>query len=190
MLRLTALAIFICWGIYWVITQRTADREKPKTKQLPFFHKNNIRKLVLRLAEAILILQLLGLSLLQIPNRALNIQIIGLLMIIIGTSVAISARRTLGTNWAHAYEYQIKQKQELVTGGIYQYIRHPIYTGLALGLIGGELVAKSYLVFSALIIVAGAYYQARLEEKLLTKHFGEDYQSYMKRTKMFIPHLW
>lgn len=189
-LRLSALGIFACWTTYWLVTEKTADREKPKTRKLSFFHKDKIRKVVLRLVEGILLLQLFGLPLLQIKNASFKMQALGLFLVALGFGIAFFARKTLGTNWAHAFEYQVKQKQELVTSGIYKYIRHPIYTGLIVGLIGGELVAKSCLVFSALIIIVGAYYQAKLEEKLLLKHFGDKYKSYMAWTKMFIPYLW
>lgn len=189
-LRLAALGIFLLWTVYWLVTEKKADREKPKIREIPFLHKDNIRKLVLRFAEVILILQILGLPLLQIQNISGSVQIAGLVIVLIGAGVSIFARKELGTNWAHAFEYQVKQKQELVTSGIYKYIRHPIYIGLILGFIGGELVVKSYLVFVAVIIIAGAYYQAQLEEKLLIKYFGEDYKNYMKRSKMFIPYLW
>jgi protein-S-isoprenylcysteine O-methyltransferase Ste14 len=189
-LRIIALSIFLLWTSYWLITERRADREKPKIRELTFFHKDNIRKLVLRFAEAVLILQLLGLPLFQISNSSVVIQMIGLVFVILGASISISARKELGTNWAHAFEYQIKKKQELVTTGVYSFIRHPIYTGIILGFVGGELVAKSYLALFGLFLIVGAYHQAKLEEKLLIKHSRDSYKKYMKQTKMFIPHLW
>ncbi len=189
-LRLSALGIFAWWTIYWLVTEKTADQEKPKTRKLSYFHKAKVRKLVLRCAEIVLILQLLGLPLFEIPNVSMLIQLIGLFFVVIGAGVSISARKTLGNNWAHAFEYQIKQKQELVTSGVYAHIRHPIYTGLVLAFIGGELVAKSFLVILGLFLVLGARHQARLEEKLLLRHFGDSYKKYMQHTKMFIPFLW
>lgn len=190
LLRIVALGIFIFWGIYWLITERSADREKPKMKHIPLLHRDNVRKLVLRFAELILILQLLGFPVLQIPNASIFVQVVGLILVTLDACVAISARKTLGTNWAHAFEYQVKQKQELVTTRIYSFIRHPIYTGLILAFIGGELAAKSYLVVLGLVLALGACHQAKLEEKLLTEHFGDLYAKYIKRTKIFIPYLW
>lgn len=189
-IRVLATAVFLFWSLYWVITARKADKAKPKAQELPFFHPGNMRKMVLRFAVGLLIFQLLGLPLLQIPNVTSSIQVIGILLLIIGAGISISARKTLGTNWAHAFEYQVKKKQELVTSGIYRYIRHPIYTGVILGFIGGELVAKSYLVLIGIFIITAVYHQALLEEKLLVKHFGDSYRRYMKRTKILIPYLW
>jgi protein-S-isoprenylcysteine O-methyltransferase Ste14 len=123
------------------------------------------------------------------PN--LPVQVSGLAMIVASFIVLVPARRTLGDNWAHAVEYQIKPGQELVTSGIYRYVRHPIYSGLALGIIGVELVAHSYLVFLFIPALAlASYLQAQREEELLIKQFGSKYRDYMKHSAMFIPLLW
>jgi protein-S-isoprenylcysteine O-methyltransferase Ste14 len=190
-LRLVAIGIFLYWAFYWYITEKEADQEKPKHHSpVPY---SWLRHIGLRVVGIILIFQLLGASFFQVQAASVvlfTLQIVGFLFIVIGVSVAISARKTLGTNWAHAFEYQIKQKQELVTNGVYKYIRHPIYTGLMLSLIGGELLAQSYLVFGMIILVIGGYNQAKSEEKLLVAHFGDAYKKYMKRSKMFLPYLW
>ncbi|MBI5452967.1 isoprenylcysteine carboxylmethyltransferase family protein [Candidatus Gottesmanbacteria bacterium] len=105
-------------------------------------------------------------------------------------AISVSARRVLGTNWAHAAEYQIKKDHELVTSGIYKYIRNPIYTGLVIAITGAELVAKSYLfIFFALFGFWVAYIQAKREEKILQEHFGKEYSDYMKKSKTLIPFI-
>ena len=185
LIRLTALATFAYWIYYWKVTELEADIEKPKTRQ----SSDQFRWWILRIIEAVLVLQILGLSIFPIPNANIITQLIGLLLVIIGVSIGISARKTLGTNWAHAFEYQIKEKQTLVTTGVYKYVRHPIYSALLVAFLGGELVAGSYLTFAVPLIVIGAYFQAKREEKILTKHFGEAYKKYMKHTKRFIPFL-
>lgn len=190
-IRLLTLILFIYWQFYWIITEKVADKEKPKspmTRQIWF-----LRKASSGIIGIVLGLQLFALPILPLPLSPLvlySLQIIGFALVVTGVSVAISARRALGTNWAHAYEYQIKQKHELVTDGIYGSIRHPIYTGLMLGILGGELVVGSYLVFGVILLALFGYIQAKREEKLLTSHFGESYKHYMKRTKMFFPYLW
>lgn len=111
-------------------------------------------------------------------------------MVIIGIGISVVARRILAANWVDASEYQIKKNQELVINGIYAYIRHPIYTGLMLALIGVELVVHSYVVFGfAVVLFIVFYMQGKREERLLEKHFGEQYRVYMNRSSMFIPHI-
>jgi protein-S-isoprenylcysteine O-methyltransferase Ste14 len=185
--QISTLLLFFFWWLYWAITERSADREKPKTKR-GFHTKQQVRRLSLRVAEIIMILQVIGLQI--VPFSSFIMQAVGFIFVFIGVVLSISARKTLGTNWAHAYEYQVKKEQELITSGIYSKIRHPIYSGLCLAFIGGELVAQSYLVIIGFFLLAGGYWQARKEEAILVKHFGNTYRNYIKRSKMFIPYLW
>ena len=85
----------------------------------------------------------------------------------------------------------IEKTTQLVTSGLYRYIRHPFYSSLLFltwgiffkhpGWIGGALAAAStaFLVFTA-----------KREEIENIAFFGEAYQEYMKHTKMFIPFLY
>lgn len=190
LLRLLTVLSFFLWWLYWTVMEDKSNREKPKTIRETGVFKI-LRRWLWRLAQGIMILQLLGLQVFPLSgDKSFILQIIGFILVIIGVSTAVSARRTIGTNWAHAFEYQVKKKQELVTTGVYAFIRHPIYAGLWIALIGGEFVAQSYVAFVGVLFLIVGYYQARLEEKLLISHFGTAYKTYMKRTKMFIPFLW
>ncbi len=189
--RVIIIFLFIIWQFYWIITEQVANSEKPKTRipgVLGLYKK--LRRSVLTVVEIVLIMQLLGLELFPFSNQSFLLQLIGFVCVLLGIGVAISARKALGNNWVPASEYQIKTRQELVTVGVYRYIRHPIYLGVFLSITGGELVAQSYLVVIGLAIVINGYWQARREEILLLSHFGNSYKIYMKRTKMFIPFLW
>lgn len=187
-LRFTALLIFFFWWIFWRQTERVAERDMPKT----YKSKSFLKYLSLTLIESIIAVQLLGVSLfpMYIAQKNILIQVVGLLCVIGGAIIAISARITLGANWSHAFEYQVKKKQVLITNGIYAYVRHPIYLGLLIAFIGGELLAQSYLVFALLLFFLAAYRQMKKEEKLLIAHYGEAYRKYMKSSKMFLPFLW
>lgn len=181
--RIATIVLFALWQLYWWVTARKADREKPKTIRLTgaaVIVKYGLHYVV----YAGLLVQLLGVQILPFPSDS---QRIGFFLVLAGMAISMSARKTLGTNWEHAAEYQIKQKQVLITQGIYAYIRNPIYTGLTIALIGAELVARSYLFLFAFLGFFVAYRQAKLEEKILEKHFGKEYTAYKKRTKMLIP---
>jgi len=187
LLRLIALLVFFLWWIYWKLTEKIAERDMPKT----YKNKSFIKYLVLTLIEGILAVQLLGLSILpfNVP-QGWFLEGVGFLFIILGVMIAVSARKTLGANWSHAFEYQVKKKQVLITNGVYAYIRHPIYAGLLLAFVGGELLVQSYLVFALIIFFIGAYTQMKKEEKLLLAYYGDAYRKYMKKSKMFFPFLW
>jgi protein-S-isoprenylcysteine O-methyltransferase Ste14 len=189
--RILTIFLFLLGRFYWIITEPVANREKPKTTSkgiIKLYHR--LRRLVFPITEIILFLQLLGWQILPFSKQLFVMQVMGFMLVLIGVDMAIFARKELGTNWVPAAEYQVKKDQELVTTGIYKYIRHPIYFSAVLSITGGELVAQSYLAFIGLVLLVGGYRQARNEEKLLIGHFGSAYKNYMKRTKMFIPFLW
>jgi protein-S-isoprenylcysteine O-methyltransferase Ste14 len=78
----------------------------------------------------------------------------------------------------------------LVTGGIYRYIRHPLYSSLLLLGWGAFFKAPSQTgITLALIATLFLDATAKADESECTQTFGPDYQEYMKRTKMFIPYI-
>jgi protein-S-isoprenylcysteine O-methyltransferase Ste14 len=110
---------------------------------------------------------------------------LGALLAIIGIGIAIWARRYLGKNWGTPQS--VKENPELVTTGPYVYIRHPIYSGVLLAMIGTALVTAA-IWFVILVIAAGYFiYSAYQEQKLMLKTFPDTYPAYKARTKMLIP---
>lgn len=79
-------------------------------------------------------------------------------------------------------------KGELVTDGLYKYVRHPQYSGLFLVMIG--MLIQWPTIITALMFPVLVYVYFRLskrEEWEVLKIFGDEYRSYMKKTPMFIP---
>ena len=78
----------------------------------------------------------------------------------------------------------------LVTDGIYKYIRHPMYSSLLL-LAWGALLKHItiYAITAALITTAFLVTTAKMEERENILFFGSRYKEYIKGTKMFIPYL-
>jgi protein-S-isoprenylcysteine O-methyltransferase Ste14 len=71
---------------------------------------------------------------------------------------------------------------QLVTGGIFQYIRHPHYTSVLIVGFGLALFFYSLVAFGiALIAIPIMIWSILDEEKLLTEQYGEPYQEYMKK---------
>lgn len=176
------ILFFLIWQGYWIITERKADREKPKTNTIDHW----IEKYALRVVFFPVFIQLLGWKI--FPVFFEGIQIVGFFFVVLGITVSMSARMRLGSNWTHAADYQIKKQHVLVTEGVYRFIRHPIYTGLLLSLTGAELVAQSYLFLPVFIgMFMWSYTRGTREEKLLEEHFGNEYRFYKKRSKMLIP---
>jgi protein-S-isoprenylcysteine O-methyltransferase Ste14 len=77
---------------------------------------------------------------------------------------------------------------ELVTSGIFRYIRHPMYSSLLLLAWGVFFKAPSW---PGVVLTAAAtgclVVTAKVEERENVRYFGLSYASYMRKTKMFIP---
>lgn len=87
-------------------------------------------------------------------------------------------------------EDNIEDTTLLVKIGAYRYIRHPIYCSLLLAGVGAFLKAPSglgFLLFTFVFIFL--FVTARVEEEDNIKRFGDEYLTYMKTTKMFLPFL-
>jgi protein-S-isoprenylcysteine O-methyltransferase Ste14 len=96
------------------------------------------------------------------------------------------ARYCLGDNWSAAVS--IREDHELVRRGPYRAMRHPIYSGILLGMLGTVIVVGEVRGILGLVIVyAGFYGKARKEDAWLTREFGEKFASHVKHTGMFLP---
>jgi len=110
---------------------------------------------------------------------------IGAVLFASGIAVAVWARVRLGRNWGMPMTQ--KAEPELVTSGPYRFVRHPIYSGLLLALLGTALVTN--LIGLIIVVILGAYfyYSASVEEGNLTAIFPTAYPAYRVTTKMLIP---
>jgi protein-S-isoprenylcysteine O-methyltransferase Ste14 len=79
---------------------------------------------------------------------------------------------------------------QLVTTGIYHYIRHPLYSSLFV-LAWGIFFKLPSLLGGILIIITTIFLvlTAKADEAECIRFFGSQYQDYMKKTRMFIPFL-
>lgn len=86
---------------------------------------------------------------------------------------------------------QIQDDHELISRGIYRWLRHPSYTGGIMIFIGIALSINNWLALIVnLLIIAGAYlYRIKIEERALINYFGDAYKEYMKSTWRIFPYL-
>jgi protein-S-isoprenylcysteine O-methyltransferase Ste14 len=107
----------------------------------------------------------------------------------LGLVISLWARVVLGGNWSSNVVF--KEQHELIERGPYAYVRHPIYTGTLLMLLGFVIwrgTLTGFILFA--IVVTGVRLKARQEEDLLTKHFKKSYTAYKARVKALIPKIW
>jgi protein-S-isoprenylcysteine O-methyltransferase Ste14 len=113
--------------------------------------------------------------------------IAGLIVCMAGFALAVWARRHLGRNWG--MPMSLKEGHELVTTGPYRYVRHPIYTGLLLAILGSGFVIGPIWVVVFIGTAIYCVYSVRTEEGLMLQQFPEQYARYKRRTKAIIPFL-
>ncbi len=86
---------------------------------------------------------------------------------------------------------QIHQAKELVTHGIYRFIRHPQYTGMFLFTLGWLLHWPTVTMLVLWPVLMAAYvWLALREEREVAAEFGEAYAQYAAKTPRFFPRLW
>jgi protein-S-isoprenylcysteine O-methyltransferase Ste14 len=132
-----------------------------------------------------IIAQAVGLDILPISGQP-ALRPVGLVVYTIGLLTAVTARLQIGRNWSDIEKSYIKQDHALVAHGLYRYIRHPIYAGDMLLLLGLELAVRSWAVLGVIAVAIYSRRQAiREENRLLQKLPG--YSEYLRRTSRFIP---
>jgi protein-S-isoprenylcysteine O-methyltransferase Ste14 len=121
-----------------------------------------------------------------ISSETFTIRVVGLAVYTIGLVTAVTARFQLGENWSNIETGQILAGQHIVSRGVYRFIRHPIYTGDLMLLLGLELALNSLLVLGVFILVPIVMMKAIGEEKMLERDLA-GYSNYCRDTKRFIP---
>lgn len=112
----------------------------------------------------------------------------GVVLTAAGVAFAMWSRFVLGENWSSAVS--IRKNHELIRMGPYRTMRHPIYTGMLLGLLGTVLVVGEVRGLLALVIFwLGFYHKARKEEASLTREFGAGFEAHAQHTGMFLPRV-
>ena len=80
-------------------------------------------------------------------------------------------------------------KGELVTGGVYAYVRHPVYAVWILLIVPGLALATGYLLLLLLPFMMYFLYKALIgeEETDMERSFGDAYLSYRGRVNPIVP---
>lgn len=111
------------------------------------------------------------------------------ILTVTGLAVTLWARAVLGQNWSGAIV--LKESHELIRRGPYAFVRHPIYSGLLLMLLGTALASarlSSFLVLAMTFVLVAI--KARFEEQFMTRHFPDAYPEYRRQVKALIPGIW
>jgi len=127
-------------------------------------------------------------SFLQPRHVPLAFVLVGSLIMLFGTAFTLWSQSVLGRNWIPGIGTHHSHK--LVTDGPYAHIRHPIYTGVAIVVVGGAICCTNLL-----LLVAGALLWLSMairiphEENLMHKKFKKRWERYEETTGSFVPRV-
>lgn len=124
-----------------------------------------------------------------IADDPTQVRTAGLVIYGLGLLTAILGRTQLGQSWSDIERAGVHSKQTLIEHGLYKFIRHPIYTGDILLLIGLQLSLNSWLVLGIIVLAPVVAKQAITEENMLRQTL-DGYDEYCGRTKRFVPFVY
>ncbi len=175
-------ATFLAWFIYVValLQREQSGQEDDRTSRLLLVCTAGA--LLLAFAAAYLV-----------PRAALEngfVFWVGLTMTWAGLAVSEWARRSLGRHY-HPVVI-IDDDHVVVTSGPYRVIRHPIYAGRVLALVGLGLAMSNWLSVVACVAlpIYGFSVRIRVEEAAMLNATGAEYAAYRRRTWRLIPWVW
>jgi protein-S-isoprenylcysteine O-methyltransferase Ste14 len=109
----------------------------------------------------------------------------------IGTALMLAGVVLVIMGWNVVYKKYWRKEDgqgELVTSGIYRYIRHPQYTGFLLITLGMLIDWATLPMLIMWPVMAILYYRlAKKEEGYMLDEFGQKYADYREKTGMFLP---
>ena len=184
--RIVIPALWIVWLAYWTLAARYA---KPTRWREPLGSR------ALHIIPALISVTLLAAPRALPPSLTTRLAppgpmrpVLGAFLVAAGLGFAIWARLHLGGNWSGVVT--LKQDHALVQTGPYRIVRHPIYTGLLLALVGtATAIAEWRGVLAFGCALAGLLWKIRVEERHLQQTFPE-YAQYREQTAALIPLLY
>lgn len=111
---------------------------------------------------------------------------VGAFFTVVGIAFATWERYRLGRNWGS----RPKEDHVLIASGPYAYVRHPIYAGAILALLGSTLTGSIVAVMLFIISIIFCLRRITKEERIMLSLFPGQYPAYQARTKRLIPFVW
>lgn len=175
-----------CWILFWAYWLISAFRVKGGRTRWRQWTGS-------RVGILIILVLLSRLNLLHHHNAAmaatggLVLPVIGLVVLLAGLAFAVWARVHIGRNWGMPMTE--KADPDLVTTGPYSRVRHPIYTGIIVAMVGTAVALSPWYLIVAAVLGGYFAYSAHNEERYMVTQFPDAYPAYKRSTKMLIPYV-
>jgi len=178
--------LWLAWLAYWLVAARNV---KPTRRQESWANRSLTVALIVPAALLMTVrarwLPWLGARFL--PDKSI-VYLLGLLLVMAGLAFAVWARVYLGRNWSGTVT--VKENHELIRSGPYAIVRHPIYTGLLLAMLGTAIVLGEWRgLLSFCFLSAAFWFKLRREERFMADSFPDTYPSYRAQVSALIPLL-
>jgi protein-S-isoprenylcysteine O-methyltransferase Ste14 len=184
LLRWAIPSLWIAWLLYWWVAAYGAKVNRRKEDLL----SRALHFVPLGFAVWLIAAPRVSIAVLNTPilSRSIALFACGAILTAAGLAFSVWARVHLAGNWSGSVT--LKHDHTLVRDGPYRYVRHPIYTGILLALIGSAIARDEWrgLLAVALAFVA-LWRKLRLEERWLTETFGDEYARYRREVRALIP---
>jgi protein-S-isoprenylcysteine O-methyltransferase Ste14 len=107
-------------------------------------------------------------------------------LVFVGLLVAAWARIHLAGNWSGTVT--LKQDHSLTRTGPYRFVRHPIYTGLLIAILGSAIATGEWRGLVAFALITLSFLRKiAIEERFLTTQFGDAYVRYRAEVPALVP---
>jgi protein-S-isoprenylcysteine O-methyltransferase Ste14 len=173
----------LCWLLPAIFGKRTIQKQTSRSRFL---------QLALLVGTYVLMaVPDLGWGLLNQPivPRGRTPSVVGYGLLLAGMFFAGWARISLGGNWSS--NVTLKQNHTLVRSGPYRVVRHPIYTGLLVALLGTAIDLGTLRCFLGVILAAIAWkIKSITEEQFMMQQVGDQYTRYRMQVKALVPYIW
>jgi protein-S-isoprenylcysteine O-methyltransferase Ste14 len=181
-----SLAIVVPWTLwlwYWIATSNQVKQTARKEASL----SRTLQSIPLIAGGMLIILPDVSSAAWSFNGQAIGaLQYAGFAVLLAGLGFSVWARLHLGTNWS--VSVTLKEGHELVRSGPYGLVRHPIYTGCLLALVGAAMIGAEWRGLVGLLLIFGSLaYKVRVEESWLSGHFGGAYTQYRRDVAALIP---
>jgi protein-S-isoprenylcysteine O-methyltransferase Ste14 len=176
--------LWLGWAAYWLVAARhSAANRRIESWRTGFSYRIPLLFGIVLLAFSRRAGTAIGYHLW--PSTALTVAA-GIFLIATGLSIAVWARRHLGKYWSG--RITLKVDHRLIQSGPYGWVRHPIYSGLLLALLGTAItIGTLQSCVGVAIIYVAVLRKIALEEQWMAAQFGNEYEVYRRRVNALIP---
>ena len=176
---------WLVWLVYWI----AAARRTGATRRMESLLTGVSYRVPLLVGICLLVFSrrpLPGFDLTFLPQTPL-VGGMGAALTMVGLCFAIWARLHLGKYWSG--RITLKEDHRVIQSGPYAWVRHPIYSGLLLALLGTVITLGNLQACIGFAVIFLSFWRKlTVEEIWLGFHFGAEYEVYQKRVKALIPH--